>query len=123
MHNRLLHLMIIITLLTLMAGSELTAQGSGRGRKRTKPKKKKPYLFGDPNKDGGGPPMLSIDYLVQRPQGSTVWLRMMSGSRVKGNLMNVQTESGVIILKFPDAKKGEASHGSFKASALEGVDY
>lgn len=123
MHNRLLHLILIITLLTLVAGSELTAQGFGRGRKRTKSKKKKPYLFGDPKKDGGGTPMLSIDYLVQRPQGSTVWLRMMSGTRIKGTLMNVQTESGVITIRFSNAKKGEASHGSFKASALEGVDY
>jgi hypothetical protein len=48
---------------------------------------------------------------------------MMSGNRIKGILMNVQSESGVITIQFPNPKKGEPSHGSFKASALEGVDY
>ena len=124
MHNKLLNLTFILALLIFVAGAELNAQGFGRGRKRTKSqkKKKKPYLFGDP-KNAGSTPMLKIDYLAQRPQGSVVWLRMMSGNRVKGILMNVQSESGVIILRFPDAAKGKAQHGSFKASALEGVDY
>jgi len=62
-----------------------------------------------------------IGYLATLPRGQRLWLRMMSGVRIEGRLVNVKDESGVVVLELPG--DGQPRHGCYKPAAIEGVEY
>lgn len=110
-----------LTILATAALVVIAAFAFGQGVPPVPPPKG--YLFGDPKDSEAAVDLLSISFIVERPRGSVVWLTLMSGRRVKGLLMNVKTENDIVILSFPDAKKGEPGVECIKASAIASVAY